>query len=703
MVARPTREKPVDTPATRYGLWTLGLSLRARSSTWLATLSLALYFVASMARDLSLYDSGELALAAVQLGLAHPPGQPLHTLVGFGFSRLPFVTPLVGVNLLSALPSALTLIPATSLGQRLLGEHASRYASSVMPWLLAACALHPSVWEPATRVEVYALASFGAVWTLAAAAEFVAECRRGAERWTEVERAAEPSVEAARSSQRRMLQLGVALGLTASVNPVIALATAMAIAPALAQALFSKPGPGLRGARVLVLCAIAGGAIGLLPYGYLPLVAGRTDVMIWGGLHDLASYLHYVLLRDYVHNQAITLAGWSAHLADWLLWAGRSGLWPVLALGSIAHGMFAGPGLNRLSAPLALLILLASIAANVVWHVDVPDYNGYLATPLWALSAGVIALGLRSYRSRALQHGAIVLAFGCVVSAVATPPSPLERTRSGDRLARVLAARVLREAAPNAIVISETDAVTGALFYLQGAEQERPDVAVLAYGLASSSWHWEQLLRAHRDLRPIALHGAGGRAGRVRRLLDANPERPVSLERWDTGHQLGQSMCAGGLFLRAGVACAGERHQEPAIAEAIAVQLSKLGYGSPSVGGALAQTSYELGEGLWRVGEPQSAHAVLLAGVPKQYWPARTLSTGFERAAAPPPTAAGVVYERGAALGDPGRNLFLAGAIVSATGEREIAREYLRAAAAAGLPEAKRLVAPEAGAQRAAH
>ncbi len=98
-----TRETPVDPPTSGSGLRTLGLPLRAPRSTWLATSCLALYYVASMARDLSLYDSGELALAAVQLGLAHPPGQPLHTLLGFVLSRLPLVAPITGVALLSLL------------------------------------------------------------------------------------------------------------------------------------------------------------------------------------------------------------------------------------------------------------------------------------------------------------------------------------------------------------------------------------------------------------------------------------------------------------------------------------------------------------------------------------------------------------------------------------------------------------------------
>jgi hypothetical protein len=174
------------------------------------------------------------------------------------------------------------------------------------------------------------------------------------------------------------------------------------------------------------------------------------------------------------------------------------------------------------------------------------------------------------------------------------------------------------------------------------------------------------------------------------------------VERWFTGRDLGLSMCAGGLFFRAGAACARERPQDQAVANLIATQLAKLGDGSPSVGGAIAQTSYELGEGLWRVGDPKSAHATLLAGVPKRFWPAHTLGTGFERVATPPLAAAGLDYEKPAALGDPGRNLFLAGAIVSAAGKRDLAREYLKAAAATGLPEASRMLAREATSQRAA-
>ena len=625
-----------------------------------------------MARDLSLYDSGELALAAVQLGLAHPPGQPLHTLLGYLSSRLLSVAPLLGVNLVSAVPAALTLIPATSLGQRLLGENASPAAVRCMPWLLMIWGLHPSLWEPATRVEVYALASLCSVYALALAAQLPLL----------------RAVPSARSRQRQALLLGLALGLSASANPVIALATLLALLPAL----WRERRTGARSALALAGRLVLGGCLGLLPYAYLPLVAGRTDVMVWGAPHDFASYRDYLLLRDYAHNQGISLGVWLEHVGDWVAWAGRQGLWPVIGVGCAAQVLLADASLGRASLPLQFALLLGAIAANVIWHVDIPDYNGYMAAPLWGLAAGCFGLCLRP-RSRRQQATWTGLALASAACALLAPPQPYARTRSHDHLARRLAQRVLAEAPRGAIVISEVDAIAGSLLYLQGAEHARPDVSVLVYGLASSEWHWQALLRGHPDVRTSELRGPGGRAGRVRRWLLANATRPVLIERWQTARELGLTSCPGGLYLRAGAACTPGRVQDPAAAQLLAAELAALGEGSPSAAGAIAQVSYGLGEALFRLGDPTSAHAVLMAGVPVRRWPVHVVDSGLERAPFPPPTAATPRYQRSAALGDPARNLFLAGAIVGASGQPAAARGYLEAAADCGLPEAQALLA----------
>jgi hypothetical protein len=634
----------------------LGLPVRERGAAAGAILALFAYYVASMARDLSLYDSGELALAAVQLGLGHPPGQPLHTLLGFCLSRLPGIAPLVGVGLASALPAALTLLPATSLAQGLLGQHRSRMLDRAVPWLLAALGLHPALWEPATRVEVYALATFFAVW---AAARL---------------QSAGPGVT---------LQAGIALGLAASANPMVALCMGVALAPGLLLRVSREAGS----TRALA-GAVGGGLLGLLPYAYLAFVARRSDVMVWGAPRDAVSLWRYLSLRDYTHNQHVPFADFVGHLLAWFGWAAEHGLLVPILLGIagwIARGSRSRIG--RLTSPLLLALLVSVISSNAVWDLDVPDYNGYTASAIWLLCAGAVAACAEICATRFATAGGL-LAAGMALSAMFSPPAVFARTRHRDRLARELAEQVLREAPPHAIVVSLSDGFAGSLFYVQEAEHQRPDAVVLAYGLARSSWHWERIYRMHPELTPIALKGPGGTPGRVRRFLDANPGRSVLIENASIAAELGLSACAGGLYLRAREGCeagSSEPFDAPGL---LSRNLQALGEGSPSAAGAIALTAFQLGESLWRIDRPDAAYATLLSGVPVRNRPGVTPSPEHLRRAAPlrrplPP------WRRGAALGDPARNLFLAALLCQAAGLEEAAAELGRAAAALGLPEAR--------------
>ena len=54
-------------------------------------------------------------------------------------------------------------------------------------------------------------------------------------------------------------------------------------------------------------------------------------------------------------------------------------------------------------------------------------------------------------------------------------------------------------------------------------------------------------------------------------------------------------------------------------------------------------------------------------------------------------------WQRAEALGEPARNIFLAGAIVFASGQTEVAGAYVRAAARLGLPEARELLSATKG------
>jgi hypothetical protein len=642
---------------------TLGLPLHGRTSSWLAVCALTAYYVASMSRDLSLYDSGELALAAVQLGLGHPPGQPLHTLLGFLGSRLAFWSAPFGANLASALPAGLTVLPAVSLAQTLAGPRLTGAARRQLPWLIGVMGAQANLWEPATRVEVYALAALCAVWGVASAMPALLGRQH-------------------RQAAGDLFRAGLALGLCASANPAIAVATAAALGPGLLRAAFRHELP-----WSAIASACGGGVLGLLPYAYLPLTAARSDVFVWGGLHGAASYWHYLTLRDYAHNQTISLDVWLTHAWRWFEWAARQLLLPWLVLGLAGHLRASG---GRSVALLLFAFALALISFNVNWNLDVPDYNGYLAAAYWVLAAGAGAFAASALSNR--QPVAALTIAACLLSTLYAAPTLASRTRHLDHLARALAEQVLREAPSHAIVIAFADHVAGTLFYLQEVERARPDVVVLAYGLGASSWHWQRIQRLHPDLRRSQLQGPGGRLGRVQRFLAANPERPVIIERLALARELERASCPGGLFVRTGALCDGTDHYDAAGAKLLASQLALLNDGSPSALDAIADVSYGAGEALWRLGRPREAHAMLLAGVARARWPAQLGSSPLI-AQTPAWNGPASAWQRSAALGDPARNLFLAGAIVDASGQSAVARGYLRAAARAGLPEAEALLA----------
>src|SRR5579883_1136711 len=194
-------------------------------------------FLLAAARDLQPFDSSEFALNAAQLGVGHPPGQPAYLLLGAALVRLlrP-LSPSFVLTLLSIAATVCSALLALRLATRDSGQSAFLAVITI-----AAALLVPGVWDFATRAEVYPLA---ALLVLAAIAPVF-------------DRSIFENMHASLYAR-----IGLLFGLAASVNPAIALAAALAAAPALFAAARGKgPLPSLRALAAVV----AGGAIGLLP------------------------------------------------------------------------------------------------------------------------------------------------------------------------------------------------------------------------------------------------------------------------------------------------------------------------------------------------------------------------------------------------------------------------------------------------------
>ena len=109
-----------------------------------------LYFLTA-ARDIVVGDTRELIMAAVTLGVAHPPGYPLFTMLGHVFSLLPLGSIPFRVNLLSVVCNALAVSVIYLAAVRLTK---SQLAAAIAALPLA---VNSNFWQLSLAAEVFPL------------------------------------------------------------------------------------------------------------------------------------------------------------------------------------------------------------------------------------------------------------------------------------------------------------------------------------------------------------------------------------------------------------------------------------------------------------------------------------------------------------------------------------------------------------------
>ena len=131
---------------------------RPRRADWLQAglVAVALFalYAATAPRTVALEDDGLFILSSYFLGVEHPPGYPLFTLIGHLFTYLPFGSVAYRVHLASALFGALTGGAAWLCARTLVAGR--------LPAYIAAFALgfSPVFWSQAVIAEVYTLNTF---------------------------------------------------------------------------------------------------------------------------------------------------------------------------------------------------------------------------------------------------------------------------------------------------------------------------------------------------------------------------------------------------------------------------------------------------------------------------------------------------------------------------------------------------------------
>ena len=588
-----------------------------------------------------MYDSPVLAMVAEQLGLGHPIGQPLHTLLGWVLTRLPLDSLLL-LNAFSAIVGAATMIPAVSLCEAVLpaNREFSDRTTSTIPWTIGVVGLHPLLWEPSTRIEAYPLAIFLGLW---------ASARLG------------HALIAGDRRLRPYLTSGLALGLAASANAYCAVGIALAATPWLLGSLLARQTQ-LRSLGAM----IAGGVVGLLPYAYVPLVALREDAVVWGRPVGLQSLVRYFTGADYQRSREITWGDFFANLRDLIAWSNDQGVLALLLFGLLGYILC-----GRRS-PLAFYVvcgalLMSLVASNAIFAADVLDHRGYLAEAGWLGASGIGILIAATYeRGRVVRAVSAIAVLGLVLLA---PPQPWRRSRHLDDVTWVIASHALNAAPPNAILLVASDHWAGPIWYLQESRKVRPDVVVIAHGLSSSRWYWEMLFARHPGLVRVPLE-APDRETRLRRFLTANADRPLRVEDVELARRLGLGACFGNWLLGVPPSCE-TIGVEPGLVRYVSEARERLGGGSPGTESLLAALAFRRGHDLPAMGYVRpSVEALLSATEHFEELSLAQLPTRGDQAFLHPPE-----YETNLALGHSSRNLDFAARIAALHGAHGLAIE----------------------------
>ena len=422
------------------------------------------FFLWTMNADVQPADSGEFQLAALTLGIPHPPGYPLYTLLGWLFAQVPLGSPFARVTLVSVVAASLALaVVARTIDRAAL----QRAADSRWPILLAmgvavlALGTSTTFWAQATTTNIRSL-------TALFSALLLFTFMRG---WQAITRA-------------RLVQFAIVLGLGVGHHISLVFIGALFGLVLLVKAVRARlPWRDFAAAAIALLAT-------QLVWVYLPLRNAAPSLLAHGDLATLNGFLDHVLARGFEGDLFYFIRAepnlfWDRLALTPTLLQFQFGL-PVLVLMGLAAliVVWRQRGLG--------LILLAAFALHlfITLTYRAPQTVEY-ALPCWVIAAVVLGLGLAEAGvlvmtyvrdpSRRLTADRISILLSLValifVGRDLRQRLPSFIALAQDRSTRVAAEAALRNVQAEAIIWSQWHQATP-MWALQAVDHLQPTVQV---------------------------------------------------------------------------------------------------------------------------------------------------------------------------------------------------------------------------------
>ncbi len=471
--------------------------LRTRWLTIVIFVISLIVYGATCARTVTLVDSGELILVCATLGVAHPPGFPVYTLIGHLFSKLPVGSVAFRLSFMSgcfaaaastfaawiiAQLIAMTETPTSSPGKRRASANTSKsrsflvgqsslsrttFAALVPLSVGLTLAFSVTLWRYATVAEVYSLnlallaATF---WSL-----FI---------WRRAH-------QQGRERTWPMAVAGLLYGLALGVHHVTVILTF----PAIVVLVWRTAGWRYIGSRP-ARWAIAMMLLGLSSYVYLPLAAARQPLLNWGDPSSWERFWWHISARQYQVNlfSGDVVAVWK-NLESFLRLLVHEFTPVGLAL--------ALPGLawlwrrDRTGAWFVLLLMALNIGYTINYDIAEDTDAYYLPTFLavtLTLAAGWRWLWER-IENRPTPWVRILSALIIALPTINLMAHYRQNDKHDDQIARHYVEDVLAGIKPGGLLMTLDWQLYSPFLYLHHIEGLRPDVTVVDVNLVRRSWY----------------------------------------------------------------------------------------------------------------------------------------------------------------------------------------------------------------------
>jgi len=399
---------------------------------------------------LSYTDSGELAAACATLGVAHPTGYPLFTLIGHAWTLLPWHSVIGGLNVLAAVfvSASVSMLFVVMLELRV-----SRYVAACSALLYGWTSI---VWTQALSIEVYSLHAFLFTTTLYAALR---------------------SRNAAKSEVRWFSMTALMFGLMLTNH----LSSAF-LAPGLVM--LALPAGATRSwwKRLATLASI--GLVPLLLYAYLPLRSAQDPPINWGMVHrSVDAFLYHVRGTQFGVWLFSDDAAAGKNLKAFLAMLPQAVAW--VGLIAVAIGGIVTTRKERMTSLALVLLVMGNLGISLGYSI--PDIENYFL-PSVIVVVLLSGIGFDTLIRRfKIERFALALLALPLISAASVWKA---QDRSNDRAVEAYTRMILDNAEPNAVIIThQWDFFCSAAWYLQTVEGVRPDVTIIDKELLRRTWY----------------------------------------------------------------------------------------------------------------------------------------------------------------------------------------------------------------------